>query len=250
MKAVILGAGLGTRLQNLLMDLPKPMLPLQGIPLLEYTVRHLVGLGISEIGINLFHQGEKIENHFGDGKKFESKITYAWENAPTGTAGGTKSLEKFLIGSKTFLVIYGDILTNFDFSTLIQFHQHHGKMASLVLHERTKSNSIVEMDNKGCVTSFLERPDPSLFQEGKTVLVNSGFYCFSEGILNHIPDGVSSDFPKDIFPGLIQRGELYGFPLGNADRVAIDSEERYEKANAMAGSKEFLKKFRGKGMHS
>jgi len=226
--AMILCAGFGTRMQDFTKDLPKPMLPIGPKPLLEYTIAHLAKSGITNIVINLHYLPEKITSHFGDGRKFGVDITYSHEDKPLGTAGAVKKAEAFLNKYEDFLVLYGDIVCTQDYRALYDFHKSRPRAAaSIILHERAKSNSVVEMDDNNKIVRFIERPEKEVADK-KQNWVNSGLYCFNKKILDYIPPNEFCDFPKNIFSRLVLEGSLYGFPL-KGYRCAIDSPERYEK---------------------
>jgi len=229
--AMILCAGFGTRLSELTKNLPKPMLSVSGKPILEYTIRHLQSLGVENIIINLHYLHEKITDYFGDGKKFNVKITYSYEETPLGTAGAVKKVENILSQHNNFFVIYGDIFTNERFDELYKFHTSKSNpIASIILHERNSSNSVVEMDKKNLIYRFIERPNEEV-KDKKQNWVNSGLYCFNKKILDYIPSDQAFDFPKDVFGKLVLEKSIYGYPLKNY-RCAIDSLERFEKANS------------------
>ena len=123
MKAMLLAAGEGTRLRPLTIDRPKPMLPLAGRPMLEYTVAWLRHHGITQIGINLHHCPEVVTDYFGDGSAFRVDIAYSVEERILGTAGGARRMSRFL--DCTFVLVYGDVLTDLDLTTLVGFHRRH-----------------------------------------------------------------------------------------------------------------------------
>ena len=225
--AMILCAGFGTRLGDLSKELPKPMLPMGGRPILEYTIRHLASLGIADIVINLHYLPDIITNHFGTGANWNVHIDYSYEDAPLGTAGAVKKVEPLLRKFPQFLVLYGDIVCNQDYRDLLNYHgSNHDALGTIILHERNTSNSVVEMNGSGRITRFIERPKTEV-PDKRQNWVNSGLYCFSNSILNRIPAGRHCDFPRDIFPDMVNEGSLYGFPL-RGYRCAIDSPERYE----------------------
>jgi len=224
--AMILCAGFGTRMEGLTKDLPKPMLPIDGKPLLAYTIEHLSKLGFNNIIINLHYMPKKITDYFGDGKKFGVNIRYSYEDKPFGTAGAVKKVEAILKNEQNFLVLYGDIICKENYCELMNFHRSKkDAVATIVLHERDRSNSVVEMDNDNKIYRFVERPTIPVIDK-KQNWVNSGLYCFKTEILKHIPEKGFCDFPKDIFPGLVLSGSLYGYPL-TSYRCAVDSPERY-----------------------
>ncbi|MFT6069468.1 MAG: mannose-1-phosphate guanylyltransferase/phosphomannomutase [Bacteriovoracaceae bacterium] len=217
-------------MKDLTSNCPKPMLLVRSKPILEHTINNLKQAGVTEIGINLHYLGDKIKNYFGNGEKFGVSIKYIYEKAPTGTAGGVKIFEDFLRGSGNFFVIYGDILTNQSFKDFADYHSEKKATASIVVHKRKKSNSIVIVNQDNLVLEFIERPSEEELLKHSEILVNSAIYCFNEEILKEIPKLVTTDFPKDIFPSLVRKQQLFSFPL-NGYRCAIDTPERLEMAN-------------------
>lgn len=229
-KAVILAAGFGTRMKEYTKDTPKPMLSLHGKPMIEYTIRQMAAHGIKEIAMNLHYHAQKISGYFGNGEAFGVQITYVYEEAPSGTAGGVKKLESFCQDADEVIVIYGDIITDLDYSDFLKAHRQHQKMATICVHKRMKSNSIIEFDDQMKITSFVERPDEATLKKYTSEFwVNSAIYCFKPNILSLIKPSIVQDFPKDIFPQLIPAHELFAYKL-QAKRYAIDSEEKYLEA--------------------
>ena len=227
--AMILCAGFGTRMQDFTKDSPKPMLPINGKPILEYTLRHLAGCGINNIVINVHYLAGKITDYFKSGETLNIKITYSHETDPLGTAGAVRNVRNILGKEDNFLVLYGDVICNQNYADLFAFHaSRKDAVASIILHERQSSNSVVEMDSSGKIVRFIERPKQEV-KDKKQNWVNSGLYCFNSKVFDYIPDKAFSDFPKDVFPALLANGAFYGFPL-NGYRCAIDSPERYLKA--------------------
>jgi mannose-1-phosphate guanylyltransferase/phosphomannomutase len=229
MKAMILCAGYGTRLGALTHHIPKPMLPLSDRPLLEYIICHLARHGFNQIAINLHFMPEVIRDYFRDGSPWGVELAYSYEPELLGTAGGVKKMESFFGPEEAFLIHYGDILTDQDFNAMFRFHQQSNARATLLVHQRANSNSIVTLDERGCVTGFLERPTEAVRGRASSTWVNSGIYICNSQLLSEIPANMACDFPRDIFPGLVARGHLYGYSL-SAYRCAIDSPERLAQA--------------------
>lgn len=226
--AMILCAGFGTRLKEYTKNTPKPMLKLSGKPMLEYTISHLSGLGIKNIVINLHYLAEQITSYFGDGEKWGVKISYSYEEEPLGTAGAVKKVENILGQSENFFVLYGDVFCTENYAEMLNFHISNKEgLASIVLHERTSSNSVVEMDANRLITRFIERPQSEV-KDKRQNWVNSGLYCFNKEILEYIPENIEYDFPKEVFQELVSQKKLYGYPLSGY-RCAVDSPERYLK---------------------
>lgn len=232
MKALLLCAGYGTRLGSLTRDVPKALLPVAGRPLLDYTLAYLADAGVREVVINLHYRPEQIRTHLGDGSRFDVRVQYAYEHELLGTAGALKRLAPAFLGAGDILVVYGDLLLDQRLDALRHFHRERGAAATLLLHERRASNSVVLMDDSLRITAFHERPD-----EGQrhslpmSRWVNSGVYLLSESLLAHLPDQVPADFPRDVFPDLVRSFPVYGFPLSGY-RCAIDSPERLAEASA------------------
>lgn len=229
MKAIVLCAGYGTRLGDLTREIPKPMLPLGGKPLLEYTLRYLARNGFSEIGINLHFLAEQITDYFGAGERYGVSITYSHEPVLLGTAGAVKKLEPWLADVEDFLVLYGDILIDQNLTDLWSFHRQKQALATLLLHQRASSNSLVQMDKTGRIIGFVERPTAEQRAAHPFPWVNSGVQVLSRRILNYIPVGRPSDLPRDVFVKIVGTERLYGVLLSGY-RCAIDSPIRYTEA--------------------
>jgi NDP-sugar pyrophosphorylase family protein len=228
---MVLCAGYGTRLGNLTWDIPKPMLPIQGKPLLEYTLRYLARHGIDQVVINLHYMPEKIQGYLGDGARFGVQITYSYEKTLLGTAGGPKKVSHLLAQSDSFLLLYGDLLIDQDLSAMLAFHQEKQAFATLLLHQRHRSNSLVCMNASNRIVAFIERPTEEQRKANPFPWVNSGVYVLRSKILDGIPAKVPYDFPKDVFPNLVKSERCYGFPLSGY-RCAIDSPSRYKEARS------------------
>ena len=228
MKAIVLCAGRGTRLGSLTETRPKAMLSVAGRPILEHAINNLARQGIRDIGINLWYRGNAIESYFGDGRPWGTSLYYVWENSLSGTAGALRGFREFLTRESSFLVIYGDIVTDELFEPLSEAHERTRATVTMMVHRRPEgSNSVVSFERNGLVTEFRERPET----EGRCPFdswVNSGIYLVSAGLLSEIPATGAVDFPKDLFPGLLARRELYAMPIAGY-RCAIDSPERLEQ---------------------
>jgi mannose-1-phosphate guanylyltransferase/phosphomannomutase len=231
MKAMVLCAGKGTRLGQLAVERPKPMLEVAGRPILAYILANLAHSGFQDVVINLHHQADAIQDGIGDGAALGLRITYLRETELLGTAGGVKHAAHLLQGPEPFLVHYGDVLTDQDLGAMVAFHRAKGALLTLLLHQRGRSNSIVCLDRDQRVERLLERPTEAERATVSSPWVNSGVYLMEPSVLDVIPDGVPADFPKQIFPALIATGRVYGFPLSGF-RVAIDSPERLALARA------------------
>jgi len=227
MRAMILSAGYGTRLGDVTKEIPKPMLDIQGHPLLEYIITNLRKNGFTNLVINLHFLPDQITNYFHNGRDWNVTITYSLEEHLLGTAGGIKKMSPFLSQEKEFLIHYGDIVTDQNFVEMLNFHREKKALLTMLIHKRKNSNSVVEINENGCVVGFLERPTEAQRAVHDSEWVNSGIYICNREFLDYIPSEKSVDIPKDILPKLIKTGVIFSYPLSSY-RCAIDSVERLE----------------------
>ncbi len=233
MKALILAAGKGTRLQDLTRNCPKPMLPVQGKPLLEWVVTWLRAHGITEIAMNLHYCPAVITEHFGNGSRFGVELTYSHEPTLLGTAGAAKRLAHFL--DEPFVVAYGDLFTNLDLQRLIDAHQQHRQveetLATLALYQVPNPTAcgLVEQDAAGRVTRFVEKPPPD---QVFTDLANAGVMICEPEILQFIPEETSFDFGREVFPAVLAAGKaLWGQTIGQQEYlIDIGTPENFARA--------------------
>jgi histidinol-phosphate phosphatase family protein len=213
MKAVILAGGRGTRLGSLTEALPKPMVPIAGVPLLERQISVLKRGSIDEIILSTGYRADVVEEYFGDGKKFGVNITYAREDAPLGTAGALKSLEREL--RDDFLVIYGDVVFDLNLPRMIAFHRARQSAGTLVLHpnDHPHDSDLVELDpQSGRVTAFHAKPH-ALGRYYRN-MVNAGAYILSPRVLEHLALSPPSDLGRNVFPKLVDQLPLFGYVTG------------------------------------
>jgi NDP-sugar pyrophosphorylase family protein len=213
MKAMILAAGLGTRLRPLTEEISKPMVPIVNRPVMEHIVDLLALHGFKDLYVNLHYHPDVITRHFGDGEHWGLSITYSFEEELLGTAGGVKKLEKKL-GGDTFLIISGDALTDLDLSALIAFHKRHGSIATLVVTPVSDPSKygVVITEEGGRITGFQEKPGR---EEAKSFVANSGIYVFEPEVLEMIPAGFY-DFGTQLFPRFLEEGiDFYGYQHGD-----------------------------------
>jgi histidinol-phosphate phosphatase family protein len=205
MKAVIIAGGQGKRMGTLTEDTPKPMITLAGKPILQHQIEAVKRYGLNQIIILSGFKGDVIKNYFGDGGAYGVNIQYLRENAPLGTAGAVKQLENIVFDD--FLVLYGDIILDIDFDSLISFHLNKKTAATIVVHpnDHPADSDLLEVDDDGKVTAFYNKQhDKNKFYRN---LVNAGVYILSPQIFKFIPKNKFSDFGKDIFPKLIKCGQ-------------------------------------------
>ena len=228
MKAMILAAGLGTRLRPLTNHLPKPLLPLEGKPLIEYTLRLLRKYALTDVVINLHYQGDKIKQALGDGARLGMKIQYSEEPQILGTGGGIKKMARFL-SDEPFLVINSDILVEIRLDRLIEFHQRQNTAATLVLREDPEVDSwgAVGIDSHHRIRQFLGKPDWK--GEALAKRMFAGIHVMDPRVLSYIPDqGFFTII--DAYVEMLRKGEPL---LGHAFKdywTDIGTPERYHNA--------------------
>jgi NDP-sugar pyrophosphorylase family protein len=225
-KAFILAAGLGTRLQSLGLDVPKVMVPIGGKPLLQHHFEMLAVQGVTEFIVNLHHLPESITQFFGDGSRYGVHIRYSREPEILGTAGAVKKMEDSLRDG-TFLVFYGDNLVRFELAPLVEFHRARQALVTVALYASPEpwTGGVVETDATGRVVRFREKPDR---KEISTNLINAGIYLLEPAVLDAIPAGQFCDFGRDVFPALLAAGrpvfamkpKAYIQDIGTPERLA------------------------------
>jgi NDP-sugar pyrophosphorylase family protein len=228
---MVLAAGYGTRLGELTRDLPKPMLEIGGRPILEHILNHLVRHGFTEIAVNLHFMPEVITSYFGDGSQLAAELHYSHERELLGTAGGLKRMAAFVGAGGSFVVQYGDVLTDHDLGRMLELHRSRQALATLLVHPRRRSNSVLELDDEGRITSFLERPSEAERRGIDSPWVNSGLCIAEPELLERIANGGPSDLPRDVLVPLVASGRLFADPLVGW-RCAVDSAERLAEARA------------------
>lgn len=209
MKAVIMSGGFGTRLRPLTCNIPKPMVPMMNKPMMQHIVDLLKKHGITEIVSTLFYQPDIITGHFGDGSKYGIKMQYRKADADYGTAGSVRNAADFL--DERFIIISGDVLTDFDLTKAIEFHEQKKAKATLVLTRATNplAFGVVITDNGGKITRFLEKPS---WGEVFSDTINTGIYIIEPEVLKLIPYQKEFDFSKNLFPAMLEQDMgLYGY---------------------------------------
>lgn len=227
MKAVILAAGLGTRMKKAYPGIPKVLLPVNGKPLLSHHIIHLKKFGFKEFFINLHYLPNKIEKFLGDGRKFGVKRTYSFEPKLLGTAGALHNFKKNL--DSTFVVLYGDIFTTLDFKKFLKFHKQKDSQATLLVHKtsHTHDSDLVEMDGDNRIIKFYTSPHKSPITT--TNLSSAAIYILEPETLEYIPDKIPADFVEDMFPTLLDKGfRIYGY---NSNEYSEDmgTPDRYKQ---------------------
>ncbi len=207
MKAMVLAAGKGTRLLPLTGEIPKPMAPVVGKPMIQHIFELLDGGGVEEVHVNVFHLAEVILDFYGERSQVNGmSVNVTREERLMGTAGGVKRLADHF--DDTFVVVMGDALTDVDVSEVVAFHKERGALATLALMpvSDTSQYGVVRLDGEGNIVAFQEKPHPA---EAISNLANTGIYVLEPEALDYIPENTFFDFANDLFPRLLEAGERF-----------------------------------------
>ena len=228
MKALIMAGGKGTRIASVRSDIPKPMIPVLGKPILEYQIERLKAAGITDITLITGHLGNAIRNYFGDGSAFGVSIIYFEETYPLGTAG---ALFKMELPDEDFILLNGDIIFDIDFERLVSFHRERGALASLVSHpnDHPFDSSLLVTEilspetpgglpvETGRVTAWLTKEDPREYYRNR---VNAGIAVLSPELISYTrpvlvprhpenPDKI--DLDRDVLRPAISTGRIFAY---------------------------------------
>ncbi len=230
-KAMIMAAGVGSRLEPLSSIVPKPLVPLANVPAMDILVNHLISFGIKDIIANTYFKAEDIQNHYKQ-NNFGINFCFIKEEELSGTAGGVKKCEFFFDKDEDFIVMSGDGLTDIDINAAYKSHKNSNAIATIVLKEVPNDEihkyGIVVPDTNGYVKSFQEKPQLS---EAKSNLANTGIYIFKYDIFNHIPQNIFYDFAKNVFPALLSSSLKINTYLHRGYWSDIGSLNQYHQSN-------------------
>jgi len=231
MKAMVLAAGLGTRLRPLTEDKPKCLVPLAGRPLIGWTLEWLRRAGVTECVINLHYLPEKVQQFVGDGSGYGLRVTYSYEPELLGTAGAVNKVASFF--DTPFYVIYSDNFSQWDIRKLKFEYERDNSIGTVAVHwrEDVTQSGMVEFDQNNRILRLVEKPKP----EGVTShYVNAGFYYLNPRVFNYIPEGKPCDFAFNVFPEMLRaREEMYAVKMEDPI-IGIDTIESYNRANDLA----------------
>ena len=209
MQAVIMAGGKGTRLSSIITDIPKPMVSINGKPLLQYQIENLKQAGVNEIVMVIGHLGHVIKEYFGDGRTFGVSITYYNEDTPLGTAGALSCLQNKL--EETFLLVFGDLFLNINFERFFNYHLKHKGIATLYAHPNShphdsdilvidESNRVIEWNYKNSIrTSDYKN------------LVNAGVYVLEKKIIDFFPVEEKIDLEKQVIAKILDVESVYAY---------------------------------------
>lgn len=225
--AVLLVGGMGTRLQAVLPNTPKPLALVGKVPFLQLLILQLRSQAIHRVVMCTGHLADQIVDEFGTGHKWGVEIEYSKELSPLGTAGAVKLAERHLSDSSEFLVMNGDSFLELDLGQLIRFHRERGGLMSMAVRRVTDAAryGTVQIDANSRVTGFSEKTGSHA-----PGLINGGVYLCNRAILEQLPEGPAS-LEKEVFPRLIERG-LYAIEQ-HGMFIDIGTPEDYTRAQEL-----------------
>ncbi len=226
---MLLAAGLGTRLRPLTYELPKPMVPILGRPVMEHIARLLGRHRFDDVVANLHYFPDLIRDYFGDGSRQGIKLVYSYEEELMGTAGGVRNVRDHF-GGETFLVISGDALTDIDLTAFYEAHKTKGGIATLALKrvDDPSQLGVVIVDDDGRIQGFQEKPAPG---EELSNLGSCGIYMFEPEIFDYFPEPEFVDWAHDVYPALLDQDvSFYGHEIAEYWND-VGSFEEYRQGN-------------------
>ena len=229
MKTVVMAGGRGTRIAQVNSEVPKPMIPVLGKPILLYETEGLKSQGCTEFIFVIGYKGDVIKNYFGDGRAFGIEIEYFEETEPLGTAGALYYLQKKL--TEDFLLVNGDIIFDIDVQRFYDFHRKSGAVATLLTHPNSHpyDSGIIIADENNRVVSWLAKEDERQWYKNR---VNSGIHLLSPEIFemsggNGLFNGGKLDLDRQVLRPLIQSGRVFAYDspeyvkdMGTPDRLS------------------------------
>lgn len=230
MRAVILAGGKGTRLAPYTTILPKPLMPIDDMPILEIVIRQLTRHGFDEITLAVGYLAELLMAYCGSGEKFNARIDYSREERPLGTAGPLTLIPNL---TETFLVMNGDLLTTIDYAALLNYHRQRGAIATIACYPREVKIDlgVIERSPENWVTNYIEKPTYQY-------VVSMGIYIFEPQVLQYIPRGERFDLP-DLVKKLMANGQQvnvfnfdgYWLDIGRPDDYQLAITEFNQRRN-------------------
>ncbi len=225
MTAAVLAGGKGTRLAPYTRILPKPLMPIGDVPILEVIIGQFRAAGVTDVVLTVGHMANLIKTYFGDGSEFGVNITYSYEDEPLGTAGPLAQIREGLT-EENLLVTNGDVLTDFDFGEFMATHAESGAAASIAAYRKEVKIDLGVLHDDGTdrLTGYIEKPTYDF-------LVSMGIYMFRRDVLDSIPENAHLDFP-DLILQLIAADKYVRLHKFEGYWQDLGRREDYEAANA------------------
>jgi NDP-sugar pyrophosphorylase family protein len=221
MRAVILAGGKGTRLAPYTTILPKPLMPVGDMPILEIVIRQLARHGFNDLTLAVGYLAELLMAYCGDGSKFDVKIDYSREEQPLGTAGPIALVPNL---NETFLVMNGDLLTTIDYGAMLKYHRERGALATIACYQRDVKIDlgVIDVDSDNWVANYIEKPTYHY-------AVSMGIYIFEPAILGYITRNQRLDLPELVL-NLIKDGKKVNVFNFDGYWLDIGRHDDYEQA--------------------
>jgi NDP-sugar pyrophosphorylase family protein len=221
MKSIVLAGGKGTRLVPYTTILPKPLMPIGDMPILEIILRQMKRCCVEEVILTVGHLSELLKAFFQNGERLDLKISYSFEDEPLGTAGPLSLIQGL---DETFLVTNGDVLTTLDFTDLVRAHVQSGAIATIATHARKVKIDlgVIQFNGTNCIEGYIEKPSYDFH-------VSMGIYVFEPRVLEFIPYNQYLDFP-DLVLRLIKAGETVNGYIYDGYWQDLGREDDYKRA--------------------
>ncbi len=212
-KAMVMSAGMGSRLEPLTLQVPKPLVPVCNRPVMDILFESLVDIGIKDVVCNTYYLADQIIERYKT-NNLGVNFNYITEETLSGTAGGLKKCQFFFDEGEDFVVLSADGLTNADIKKGIDIHKKSGAIATIgvkrIPNEEVSHFGVVVTDKDGFITEFQEKPS---IEEAKSNCINTGIYIFNYRIFDYIPENTFYDFAKNVFPKLLLEREINTFEI-------------------------------------
>ena len=210
-KAMVMAAGMGSRLEPITLRMPKPLINIMNVPIMDIILTQLHDIGVEDVISNTYYLADQIINRY---KKNNLGINFNYikETELSGTAGGVKKCQYFFDEGEDFIVMSGDILTTADIQKGIEIHKKSNAIATIgvkeIPHDMVSHFGVVVRDENGFITEFQEKPS---VEKAKSNLINTGIYIFNYKIFDYIPENTFYDFAKNVFPKLLEEKQINTF---------------------------------------
>lgn len=238
---MVMAAGVGSRLDPLTKELPKPLVPVLNKPVMDILLEKLKSFGVEQVIANTHYLAEKIEKRYCENSPVDIEFHYIREETLSGTAGGVKKCEFFFEDVDDFLVVSADGLHDADLEKIVKSHKQSGCIATMAIvaveHEEVSKYGVVVPSKEHNVLEFQEKPP---LEEAKSNYINTGIYVFSKRILDFIPEGETYDFAKNVFPSLLEAGEKINVYKIYSYWSDIGTIEQYIQSNKDALSRKVM----------
>ena len=234
-KAMVMSAGVGSRLEPLTRSVPKPLVTIANKPVMDILLENLQSIGVKDVVANTYYLSEQIVTRYIK-NKLGINFNYITEETLSGTAGGVKKCQFFFDKDEDFFVLSADGVTNADLLKGMEIHKASGAIATIgvkpVKEEEIPNFGVVVTDSNGYIIEFQEKPS---IKEAKSNLINTGIYIFSYKIFDYIPANEFCDFAKDVFPKLLEDRQLnvfnvdeYWSDIGTLDQYRQSTKDLFE----------------------